>query len=470
MNSAQHTRRSGSVILLAMIFSAVSIIAIVYLSQSLVSQHRTTVRYGLGYTAFHLAESGIELGMHAIANQDLGGSYWPKKADVTWEYVDNAPVGQYGSSTTVRIVGQGSGKYLITSLAEIDLGDTPVQRAVETVVQQALSQEQEEENTGSGVFAYGMVARDSIKLNHNNPGMKVSSYDSNVNNGVPIWGTNTGRYVTVATPATGNNAIAINNAVVHGSIRTGGGNISYSSGFNNPNQQDQNAVIIGPDSTQTSGVDSNYVSKDFDGEVTDPDLPTSDGYVKVSYDQNYWQNNSNISLGNSLVPTWVDTERINTNQNAKLTINGTVVIDAVRNLNLGGEIDIKPGASLIIMAGENIHVNADYIDQQYPAQFQIIAKNSQDVVLNNFKVFTGVINAPNSNVRLAGVGSTPKGQFRGAVVAKYIEVTNGVEFYYDVNLGDGGSQDPGNYDEGDDDIGELELVSWAEISPSKAFK
>ncbi|WP_269537896.1 DUF7305 domain-containing protein [Cerasicoccus fimbriatus] len=462
--------RRGSVILLAMIFSAVAILSITFLSRSLISQHQTTVRYGLGYSAFHLAESGIELGMHAIANEGLGSGSWPKTADLTWEYQDTSPVGQYGSTTKVRIVEQGGGEYLITSLASIDLGKNPVERAVETRVKQAVTQEQADENTGSGVFAYGMVARDSIKLNHNNPGMKISSYDSNVNNGVPIWGVNTGRYVTVATPSANYGAIQVNNAVVHGSIRTGGGNITYSSGFNNPNQQAQNATIIGPDSSQTSGVDSNYISKDFDGEIPNPELPTDGGYLKLSFDQNYWQNTKDITLGNSLTPTWVNTERISTNQNATLTIVGDVVIDAQRNLNLGGSIDIKPGASLTIMAGENMHVNANYIDQQFPSQFQLIAKNSQDVVLNNFDVFTGVVNAPNSNVRLAGVGGTPKAQFRGAVVAKYIEVTNGVEFYYDVNLGDGATDDSGDYSDGQEEVGELELISWAEISPSKALK
>ncbi|WP_309399514.1 hypothetical protein [Cerasicoccus maritimus] len=468
MKTVYHSRR-GSVILLAMIFSAIAILSIVYMSRGLITQHRTTVRYGLGYTAFHLAESGIELGMHAITEESLGSSDWSKTSDLTWVYSDDSPVGQYDSNTTVRVVEQGGGEYLITSLATIDMAGDSVQRAVETLVRQGLSEEQEEENTGSGVFAYGMIARDKIKLNHNNPGMIVASYDSTVDNGVPEFGVNTGRYVTVATPASGDSAIKINNSTVHGSIRTGGGSVKYSSGYNNPNQEDQNAIVIGPDSSQTSGVDANYISTDFDGEITDPDIPTSDGYTVVSYDQNYWQNTRTISLGNTLTPTWVDTERISTNQNATMTIYGTVVIDAKRNLNLGGNIEIQPDASLIIMAGENIHVNADYIDQQYPSQFQIIAKNSQDVVLNNFDVFTGVINAPNSNVRLAGVGGSPKSQFRGAVVASYIEVTNGTEFYYDVNLGDGASDDSGDYSDGEAEVGELELVSWAEVSPSKAF-
>lgn len=472
MKTHCNSRHGGSVILLAMIFSAVAILSITFLSQSLISHHRTTVRYGLGYTAFHLAESGLELGMYAIANEQLGGGEWPTDGLKAWKFTDSAQqIGQYAATTNVRIVETGAGEYQVTSLASIHLGNKPVERAVEINVKQALSEVQEETGTGSGIFAYGMIAKDSIKLNHNNPGMKISSYDSNVNWGVPVFGVNTGRLVTVATPASGNNAIQINNSMVHGSIRTGGGNISYSSGFNNPNQQGQNATVIGPDSANALGVDQNYVSKDFDGEIPNPDLPVKDNsYSVVSYDQNYWQNNRNISIGSWNTPTWVDTERISTNQNAEMKIYGNVVIDAQRNLNLGGSIKIEPGASLTIMAGENIHINANYIDQQYPAQFQVIAKNSQDVVLNNFTVLSGVINAPNSNVRLAGVGGTPKSQFRGAVVGRYIEVTNGAEFYYDINLRDGATteNEPGNETAGE--VGELELVSWAEIAPSKAFQ
>ncbi len=462
--------RRGSVIILAMIFSAVTILAITYMTKSLIVEHRTTVRYGLGYTAFHLAESGVELAMHAITNGDLGDSSWPLSGELMWEYTDDIDVGKYASEMTVLVVGQGGGQYQITSLASIDGGGEPVRRAVRTVVRQALSDEQEEQGTGSGAFSYGMVARDAIKLNHNNPGMKVSSYDSKVDNGVPIYGENTGRFVTIATPAAYDSAISINNSTVNGSIRTGGGSVSYSSGYNNPNEESQNAIVVGPDSTNVSGVDSNYISGDFDGEVPDPDLPAKDGYTVITKDQNYWQNNSEIILGSWNVPTWVDTERISTNESATMKIVGNVVIDAMRNLNLAGSIEIEPGATLTIMAGENIHVNASRIDQQFPAQFQLIAKNSQDVVLNGFDVFSGVVNAPNSNVRLAGDGGTPKSQFRGAVVARYIEVTNGVEFFYDVNLGDGGGSDKSDDSGTDVEIGELELVSWAEVSPSKAFK
>ncbi len=460
------SNRQGSVIAVALILATVSLLGITYLLNALLQTHETTIRYGVSQSAFHLAEGGVELAMNALVAGEMSGGAWTSTAQNTWVYdYQNGTLGQYKTTSKIEVEGVGGDKYRITSLATVHVAGEPVSRAVVLEVEQERTDAQVEENTGSGVFGYGMVARDSIRLNHNNPGMKVASYNSDVNYGVPVFGVNTGRLVTIATPSMNNGAININNATIHGSIRTGGGSVNYSNQHqHNPSQ---NATVIGEDSAQSYGVDLNYISTDFDGEIPNPELPSSDGYSKVTYDQNYWQNNREITIGSAVQPTWVDTERINTNQNAKMTIIGDVIIDAQRNLNLGGEIDIQPGASLTIMAGENIHINADYIDQQYPSQFQVIAKSNRDVVLNNFDVFSGIINAPNSTVRLAGVGGTPKAQFRGAVVARQIESTNGVEFYYDVKLGDGGTGDADNNAGGGDAVGSLKVLSWSEVAPSE---
>ncbi len=458
------TDRRGSAIVIALIFAAVALLILVSQTRTLVSQYKDTMSYGLGQCAFHLSESGLERAMHAITEDQLGVSGWSSQGSQKWQqsFTENV-YKDYSATTDVTIDKGNDDIYTITALTGINVGGKVVQSAVEVKVQQVRTDAEEEASTGSGIFGYGMVAKDSIKLNHNNPGMRVASYNSENNFGVPIFGKNTGYDVVIATPSPYWGAININNAYIHGAVRSGGGPINYSK--NHPHDPRQNATVIGPDSGMTYGVDSNRISTDFDAEVPDPNYPTSDGYSITSRDQNYWQNNSSISLGSWNQPTWVNTERINTNQNTKMTIVGDVVIDAYRNLNLGADVDIKPGATLIIMAGENIHINAHTIDQQYPSQLQIIAKNGRDVVLNNFDVFTGIINAPNSNVRLAGVGGTPKSQYRGAIVARYIEVTNGAEFYYDTNLGAGGG---GSSDDDNDNSGvaELTLLSWREVPPS----
>lgn len=461
--------RRGSVITLAMIFSAVTILAITYLSQSILTQHKTTMRYGLGQSAFHLAESGIERAIYAITEEQLGGSQWPSNGLQSWLYTESdEPVGKHAATTKVQVVNNGGGQYTITAKSSIKLGDELVERAVQIVAKQSVTEEQITEQTGSGIFAYGLVARDGIKLNHNNPGMRIASYDSNVNFGVPNFGVNTGYETVVGTPSANNYAININNAYIHGAVRSGGGSIGYNSGFNNPSQQGQNATVKGPDSTNSYGVDQNRMSTDFDVEIPDPVLPEKVGYNQVNIsDQNYWQNNREVYLGSWNVPTWVDTPTMSNNQNSKIHVIGDVVIDVQRNFNVGGDIIIEPGAKLTIMAGENMHLNANYVQQQHPDQFHLIAKNSQDVVINSFKVISAVIDAPKSNVRLAGVGGSPKSQFRGAIVAKFIEVTNGAEFYYDINLGDGGSDSGEVVVDAGGVVGALELISWAQIPASK---
>jgi hypothetical protein len=454
----------GSAIIIALIFAAAALLVLVSQTRTLMQQYETTMDYGLGQCAFHLSESGLEWGMHAITGNDLGTGGWSSQGSNTWTRTFTEDVYKDYTATTEVTVKRDSDLYTLTALTTIDVSGTPVASAVEVKLRAARTVAEEAADTGTGIFGYGMVARDSIKLNHNNPGMRVASYNSENDYGIPYFGQNTGYDVVIATPSKNYGAININNAYIHGAVRSGGGTISYSN--SHPHDPRQNATVIGPDSGMSYGVDPNRISQDFDAEIPDPVLPTSTGRSIESRDQNYWQNNSSINLGSWNKGTWVNTERINTNKNTKITIVGDVVIDAQRNLNLGANVDIEPGATLIIMAGENIHINADTIDQQYPAQLQIIAKGSQDVVINDFDVFTGIINAPKSNVRLAGVGGTPKSQFRGAIVAKYIEVTNGAEFYYDTRLG---GDDDDSDDSADDGSGvaELTLLSWREVPPSE---
>ncbi|WOO41772.1 DUF7305 domain-containing protein [Rubellicoccus peritrichatus] len=433
----------------------------------MISHHKSTVRYAAGELAFHLAESGVELAMFAIGNELLGGSDWQSSGMFDWDYSNkNIELGIRDAELAINVRDEGADAYTITALATVYVGGNTVRKAIETRVVENRTTEQVEEGVGSGLFAYGLVAKDSIKLNHSNPGMLVASYDSKVDFGVPVWGTNTGYDVVVATPSSGNGAISINNATVHGMIRTGGGNVSFS----NTHQHDmsQNATVIGADSANTHGIDNNRISTDFDGEFTEADIPTSEGYNEISKDQNYWQNTRDISLGAAYSSTWVNADSINTQNSTTIEIRGDVIIDVNRNVNLGGKLDIKEGASLTLMAKENIQITIGEMDHMFPEQFQVIAKNGRDVVLNNFQVFTGVINAPDSNVRLAGTGGA-RSDFRGAVVAKRIEITNGVEFFYDINLGAVSTE--GEEDaSGNDGVGGLDVTQWAEISPSEASK
>ncbi|MBC2592920.1 hypothetical protein H5P28_01475 [Ruficoccus amylovorans] len=457
--------RRGSVILVTLIFATAALLIILSQTRTLMQQYETTVDYGIGQSAFHLSESGLERAMHAITEGDMGSDGWNPQGTRSWSKSFSEKLYRsYEADTTVSVNLDTDQVYTITALTGVKVGGELVQSAVEIKVRASRTVAQEENSSGSGIFGYGMVAKDGLKLNHNNPGMRVASYNSDTDYGVPVFGQNTGYDIVVATPSKNGWAININNAYIHGAVRSGGGTIGYSN--SHPHDPRQNATVIGPDSGMTYGVDPNRISTDFDAEIPSPDYPTTEGRAVSTMDQNDWQNKARISLGSWNQPTWVSTERINSNNGSQINIVGDVVIDAQRNLNLGADVNIAPGATLIIMAGENIHINAQQIDQQYPAQLQIIAKNNQDVVLNNFKVFTGVINAPNSNVRLAGVGGSPKSQFRGAIVARYIEVTNGAEFYYDTNLGGGGQSDSEDAGGSSGGIAELKLLSWREVSPA----
>ncbi len=452
--------KRGSTTLVALIFSII-LAALVASAMALVnSEFRSAKRTISRDAAFHVAESGIETAIHAIKNDALDTySAWVKgSGGYSWTHVKSEfDVGYNKSELNISVEDQLDGSYIITSLGKVANANSFVERAIKVYVELETA-EPVSDSVSNPNYNYGIVGRNSISLNHSNPGMLAASYDSKLNGGIPSE-TNSGYEISLVTPSKNSWSLNLNNSVIHGAVRTGGGNINYSSGDQwNPGQ---NATIVGVDSGMTSGVDPNMMSTDFDGEVQEVIIPDTSDYITEDYDQNYWQNKGEISIGSWGLDTYITTENFNFNGN-DIHVNGNVVMLVNRTINLQGDINIPDGCTLVIMANENIQLNGS-TTHSYPSQLEVISLQGRDVVVHS-DLWTGTINAPDSTVRLHGTASPVRNsEFRGAVIAGRFEATNGFTFYYDIRLGNGFAN---KSESGESVRGDVSVQKWLEVAPS----
>jgi len=451
-------RKRGGIILMVLIFTVIIAVMLASVFSLVTSEHRGAIRSLGRESAFHIAESGIEITMCALRNGVLVGEEWSanESGSVYYYVKDGIYLGNQTGALQVALEDLGGSDFMVTCLGEVRSGRLTVQRAVQTEVY--VEKAGEAAQQGDPTYHYGIVSRYSMKLNHSNPGMFAASYDSYNNCGIPVREINTGYDITLATPNAADDAINLNNSYIQGSVRSGGGRIAYD---DNPNAGvDQMATVVGEESGLSNGVDPNMLTNDFDGTIKSVSLPDTSDYTQVEYDQNFWQNKDCISIGEPGVKTYISTENLNFN-GSLLTVNGDVVLHVNRTINLQGDIGVMNGSHLTLAAGENIQLNGN-TTHQHPSQLELLSLAGKDVVVHS-ELWTGTINAPDSNVRLHGNAQPVRNsEFRGAVVAGNFEATNGFTFYYDISLKFGsGDESPSDVSSG----GVVTIKSWSEIPP-----
>lgn len=450
MISRPPVSRRGSVIVTALIFVIVLGALTASVGTLLVNDNRLTHRAAMFNAAFHLAEAGIEMGVQALGD-DAMDAFTTEAGGVRRYTRDQLDLGGKTGGFTVQITDQGGGRFLLEAVGTANAPEGQrVSRAIETVVSL----------TGGGggpgyTFPYGLVARESIRLNHANPGTKIASYDSTQNFGEPIWGVNTGHEVTVAVQAARDGAFNMNNSNIKGRVRTGGGSIRWQDHPQYP------PTIHGPETPAGLEMDFNQVSYDFSTEFETPTVPELENPIVVNNGKNnpYKKKGEHV-LGDPNRPTIIYQERFDTNNHARFTIIGEVHLVLKRNVNLHSDVHVNDGAQFHLYAGENIHLKGE-TTHATPGNFVVHATGGRDVVMNLHGVFAGVINAPDSTVRVHGQGGKHVSEFRGAIVANRIESSNGTEFFYDINLDRGG----GGGDSGGSG-GDLVVESWREMRAS----
>jgi hypothetical protein len=446
--------KRGSVLAMVVVYSLVVAVALGLLLETTFGERRASMRHYMRTAAHHLAEGAIEQAAAAVVNGE--SETWPLVPSTQRRYTVVSSIPDFDGSG-----GRYGASYVV--LQETDPADATVCsiRAVARVrdpldsleVEVALEARFNTQSGGGQGPGYALISREWTKFNFSSGAAPfVGSYDSSAQGGIPERGVNTGYDALVGVGGDWDGALEMNNVVVHGTVRTGGGIPTYSqkSGYS--------AVLRGPKSDVD--FDTSRLAKDFSHDFSTPTLPEIDAdwtRIEPAEDSDPFADSDSIVLGENFQKTYVRLGNLDTTENATITIAGEVVLHLERNLNLHGSLELMPGASLAIYANENINITARGGDWA-PSQLEVNMLGGADVVVNgDFDVFSGRINAPDSYVRLHGtldIGTLPD-QVRGQVIGGTIEITNGVQIFYDTRIGAADSAGTG-----------LRLLEWSRAMPS----
>ena len=410
------------------------------------NEQRSATQSYLRNTAFYLAEAGLEKAAATIATTEIDSQVVLQETDLA---LSNGAVGSF--QVVIERSG-GSSLYAAHAIGEVVHGS-----ASSSV--QAIYSEFDFGGLASSTPGFALAAVSSIKLNHSGGNqIKIASYDSTANYGVPDWISNAGYDAAIGVSSAGNNKIQLNNAYIQGTVRTGGGTVS-SAPFDAYNATN-NAYVLGPDTPAGTLFDSSRVTTDFDETLAKPTVPELDGdwaQVVVHQNDNRYRNQRTLHLGAPGQKTYYNIPyALDTQSGGGLQVSGDVIVELGQNMNLRGTINLLSGATLKIYLKQNAAISADCGDWS-PADLEVNLTGGADVVLQNFSTFTGKINAPNSTVRVQGRGGSPSSQLRGSVIGNKIEVTNGVNIFYDVQGGGSGTS-----------AADLETNGWQQILPRVA--
>jgi len=438
-------RQRASVLIVALIFSA--IIAISLVSYIRLGRSSLTISNRALYNnaAMNLAENGMEEAMYSINKMVVDSSYsWAGDA---WTISGSAALRkwtgvQFDQNATgevrVRVYNyNGTGSPLIVSRSLVTLGggsSAPVEKWVAVQLRR------------TSKFANGLVAKETIRFSGNNA--SVDSWNSDPDNNsataaIPYSAGVRKDNGSVGSVSVAVDSILVQNADIWGFAATGGALPSVGS----------NGLVgsFGPPATPSGTMDMTRVSTDFTANF-DP-VPQPVGGTAIA-----------AVTGPTVLGTTGSTSVFSTTHIALsggsgnvLTIRGDVTLhltniagtDAIDITGNGG-IVIEPGASLTIYTAGHIKIAGNGVlnggntaaSANQPINFQLwgtstspTTKQSIDIAGNG--VLSGVCYAPNGTVKING-----NGDVMGSMVANDITVVGNAAFHYDESLGNFGGGNP----------------------------
>jgi len=466
-SSYSQTTDRGSVLIAALVFSAVIAISIAsYLNLSRTTAHISN-RALYNNAAMNLAENGLEEAMYSINKKIADPSYnWSGDGWDTSTLAGNARRKWSGTTFEQNATGEvrtivynygGSANLKIVSRALVTLGNggTPIEKWVEV----SLSR--------TSRFANGLVAKDSIWFKGNNA--SVDSWNSEKNPDGTLRASPVGYSAavkndkgTVGSVSVATDAILVKNADIWGYAATGGAQ---------PEVGPQG--LVGPFGTPLGTKNPDHISTDFSANfdpVTAPtetayslggitnnlslprsgDTPNADGY--------YYYTATQINFNNRIL----DIKKLAAgNPDPKVIITLT---NATKSIDIGGgsgEIRIASGAELQIYAPGDIKIAGNGVmngstsasGANQPKNFQIwgtkTAPSMQEIDIKGNGVLSAIVYAPQGSVFING-----NGDVCGSVVAHDITLVGNAAFHYDESLADFGGDSP------------FRVSKWQELSSS----
>lgn len=427
--SSTRPARRGSILIVAMVFSAiigVSLVTFINLGQT---NLRISHRAFYQNAALNLAESGLEQAIWSVnqmiaENPDAWDGWTTSGAHAYRDFTGFT----YDANSTgnVRVYVQNHlgviAPRLVARATITPFQGPPVEKWVKVDL------------TKRSLFANGLVAKDTITLNGG--GATVDSYDSRLGAYTPSPST-ANRFArgSAGSLSAAFGSFSLGNATIRGYVSIG--------------TSDYSGLSVGPggivNDFGASGVDYNRVTTDFNADFKNAVVPTPTPVVLPAIDSTtvlpravdllspaadgkYYYSVPSISLTGSRNLTTLD----NTNVVITVTANTGSAISVGGN----GYIGVGSDGSLAIYARANVSIAGNGVaNGNAPAAFQFwstATTTGQTVSISGNGQLSGVVYAPNANVTLNGGGSS--GAVYGAVVGNNITLNGGAEFHYDEAL------------------------------------
>lgn len=440
ISSRPAAARRGSLLIVAMLLSAVIGISIV----SFLNLGRTGMQISeralFNNGAMNLAENGLEQAVYAInkPGYDWSSGGWSMSGVNARQKWTGYALGA-GATGEVRAyvynyTGSGAPKIVSRSLVTAGGGAS---RQIEKWVEVQLRK--------TSKFANGLVARQSITFSGNNA--SVDSWNSDPDNNtataaIAYSGAVRHDSGTVGCISVSVAAVLINNADIWGYVSTGGSMPSVGSNG-----------LVGPFGTPSGTTDMSRVATDFTANFDPVTAPTATYNL---YGGAITNNESLPRVSDTVAADgyyYIRADSINFN-NKVLTITGKVILEltnAMTSVDIGGgsgAININAGAELQIYGPGDIKIAGQGLmnggtsaaTANQPIKCQIYGTKTsgvQDIQIAGNGVLSAVVYAPQGSVKING-----NGDVCGSVVANDITCVGNAAFHYDESLANFGGNNP----------------------------
>jgi Tfp pilus assembly protein PilX len=427
----------GSVLIVALILSAVVAISLTSYVRLGVSSQRISNRALYNNAAMNLAENGLEEAMYSINKMVADSSYnwsgWKNNGTDAWAQFPTSGTYTFDQKTTgyVRIYVQnykGVSAPTIISKATINLGgaaSAPIEKWVEVKLAK------------TSKFANGLVAKDTILFKGNNA--TVDSWNSEMGGA----GTYTpfSNLVKKDNGSVGSVSISVDSVLVQNADIWG--YVSTNNADDPTDNVGANGSILGANSVndgtwKKANVDPNRVSTQFSANFDPVSMPTlstplgSLGTTTTLTSGTYTYSSISLAAANQL----------NISGNVVILITASAGSSAI-DIKGNAGINIAPGASLKIYTAGDIAIGGNGVANggtmaataNAPVKFQIYGTSTststdQNISIAGNGVLSGIIYAPNGDVKING-----NGDVMGSVVAEDITLVGNAKFHYDESLG-----------------------------------
>ncbi|MEN8844543.1 MAG: hypothetical protein ABF323_11235 [Lentimonas sp.] len=450
----------GSALITAVIFSfIIGALAVTFLKLAS-NEYRSAVRSTLYASSLNLAESGVEMGIDALASKSTSGSTW-----ITTSTGFLTDASYQGDVKVVILNASGSSP---TIYAEGVIHGHPT-GAVSKQVRVELS-------SGFAPFEKGFSARNGITFSGNN--VLLDSYNSNYGDydtsltalgnppaGYGVNGKNKNDDIWVASDTLSNDdgvtVISAGNGDIYGRLAVSEGN-SASVG--------PNGSVTAYDPNSADEIGKVRITEDFYADFPVTDHPTVAGSGSAISGTTTVSGSAGATQSN---PTFMNVDSISlSGRRGILTVTGHVamVMDGDISVTGQGSIIIAAGGSLAIYTQDDVAIAGKGVTNPNlsPLSFNVVgtAPNNvnggvetaaQSINITGNGVLRAAVYAPTALVTLNGGGNS--GIVMGGVVAYDGTLTGGSSFHFDESLRelvDGGGG------------GSYSIDSWLEMTGATA--